>query len=137
MTLFANVTGRAAFDAKQRTSKAGKQMTSVRVAVDVTPNNADHEQTLWLDILTFGEQAARAAGIEKGQPVAAIGRVTRGEYVTQTGERREAWTMLADTVLCASQPRPAQRQQAPDSRRQQAASDQFQAPSDFDDEVPF
>lgn len=133
MTMFANITGRAVFNAKQRTSKAGKAMTSVRVAVNVTAKNTDQEQSVWMDVLTFGEQAARAVGIEKGQTVAAIGRVTRREYVAANGERRESWTTLADTILCAAQPRPASGQRAP----QPAAQAPMAGGDPYSDDIPF
>ncbi|WP_295581037.1 single-stranded DNA-binding protein [uncultured Lamprocystis sp.] len=47
MSLIANLYGRLGGDPVARTTKSGKDMTTVQVAVDVTPRDAAAPETLW------------------------------------------------------------------------------------------
>ncbi len=134
MSMTASIHGRAAFDPKQRTTKTGNPMTSCRLAVDVTGRDADDE-TLWLDVLAFGQQAETLARVTKGENLSAIGKVTRGQYTNKAGETRESWTMLADAVLTLRSARPGQRRQAGNGQRPARQPD-MQAP-ELNDALPF
>ena len=107
MSMHASIHGRAAFDPRQHTTRKGEPMTTIRLAVDVTGRaEGGDEQTLWLDVLAFGRHAETLARVAKGEMVSAMGTVTRGAYVSKDGEAREAWTMLADSVLTVRSARP-------------------------------
>jgi single-strand DNA-binding protein len=111
--MHASIHGRAAFDPKETWSKNGKAMTVVRLAVNVTGRNATEEETLWLDVLGFGEQATELARVRKGESVSAIGPLTKGRYTTPTGEERESWSMIAEAIVTARSARPGQHRKAP------------------------
>lgn len=134
--MHASITGRAAFDARGHTTRNGNDMASCRLAVDVTGKDADEQQTLWVDVLCFGQQAETLGRVAKGESVSAIGRMTRGVYTPSNGEAREQWTLLADGVMTAASGRPGRqrRKQPQQSQAQQLASAAFQAP--FNDSLP-
>ena len=106
MTMHATIYGRAAFAPRQHQTKNGNDMTSCRVAVDLTGRDASDEQTLWVDVLSFGNQAEVLARIGKGDTLSAMGRLTKGTYTAKDGTERESWTLLADAVLTAKSGRP-------------------------------
>lgn len=104
--LIANVYGRLGNDPVARTTKDGKAMATCSMAVDITPHNAEEQETLWVSVLTFGQVAETLLRAEKGQMVAAIGRMTKGQYTAKTGEIKEQWTLLAESVITAKTARP-------------------------------
>lgn len=134
MSMNASIHGRAVFDPKVRQTKTGKPMTTARLAVDVTGNTGENE-TLWLDVLAFGDQAAALARVTKGESVSAIGRVTRSKYAGKDGIERESWSMLADAVLTIRSARPGQRRQPSNGARQSRPQHDPQAP--FNDPIGF
>lgn len=134
MTMHATIYGRAAFDARQHTTKTGKPMTTLRLAVDVTNRDALEQETLWVDALAFGRAADDLARVEKGQMVSAMGRVTRGQYTSKEGEVRERWSLLTETVITARSGRPGQRRSQGPNTPPPVPPDP-QEP-DFDDPLP-
>jgi single-strand DNA-binding protein len=139
MSMHATIYGRAAFDARQLTTKTGKPMTTLRLAVDVTNRDALEPETVWFNALAFGRVAEDLARIEKGQMVSAMGKVTRGQYITQEGEVRESWSLLTDAIITARSGRPGQRR-SQDPNTPPPGPPDPQAPDpqapDFDDPLP-
>lgn len=135
MSMHSTIYGRAAFDAREHTTKAGKPMASCRLAVDVTGKDASDQETLWADALAFGRAAEDLARVEKGQFVSAMGKLTRGQFVGKDGVARESWTLLADGVVTARSGRPGQRRQPGNGARQQRPQHDPQVP--FDDPMGF
>jgi single stranded DNA-binding protein len=148
MSAHATMYGRLAFDPAPRTTRSGAAMTTARLAVDVTPKNAQEQQTWWVDLLAFGGHAEALGALPKGAMVSAMGRLSRGSYTAKNGETREQWTLVADSLLSAETPRPkagtkanGQEPPARQDRAQQASMD-FQRPEipdppPFDDDIPF
>lgn len=112
MSMRASIDGRLAFDPDQRLTKSGKTMTRARVAVTVSKPGADPEETLWLDLLAFGPQAERLAGLEKGQIVSAMGPLTRERYTARDGTERESWALIADGLMALTRPKRTQAEPA-------------------------
>ncbi len=139
MSMHATIYGRAAFEPKERTTRNGNAMTSCRLAVDVTGKDQGDQETLWIDVLAFGQHAETLAKLGKGDMISAMGRCTRGQYTTQAGETRESWALLADAIVTARSGRPGQRKanqaEAP-TQAANRASVKMQAPTDFDDDIP-
>jgi single-strand DNA-binding protein len=104
--LIASIYGRLGADPVERTTKAGNSMVTVSVAVDVAGKDAE-PATLWVSILAFGNVAEALLRAEQGQMLAAMGKLTRGEYTNKAGEVREQWTMLAESVVTAKSARPS------------------------------
>jgi len=137
MTIHATIYGRCAFDPCQHTTKGGKDMTTVRLAVDATGRD-DEQMTIWFDVLAFGRNAEALAAVEKGQMVSAMGRVTKSVYRAQDGTEREQLTLLADAIVTARSGRPGgKRKQAGNGTRDHGASGRMQEPPPFDDEMGF
>ena len=137
MTMHATIYGRAAFDARQHLTKAGKPMTTLRLAVDVSNRDAPEQETLWIDALAFGRVADDLARVGKGQMVSAMGKVVRGQYTSKEGEIRESWSLLTDAVITARTGRPGQRRSQthgtappvpPDSQSADPQSPEFDDP---------
>ena len=108
MTMHATVYGRASFEPRQHVTKSGKDMTTCRLAVDVT-GQGEEQMTLWPDVLAFGRSAEVLAAVEKGQMVSAMGRVTMSRYTAKDGTEREQLSLLADTIVTARSGRPGGR----------------------------
>jgi single-strand DNA-binding protein len=57
MTMQCAAYGRLGNDPQARTTSTDKPMTICSIAVDVTPGNAEQQETLWLSVMAFGRQA--------------------------------------------------------------------------------
>ena len=143
--LISNLYGRLGADPVARLTKNGHAMATVSVAVDVTAWQAEEPATLWVSILCFGAQAEVLLRASKGDMIVAIGKLTRREYThPETGEVRENWTLVADSVVTVTSARPAGRRQT--KRKQGEAKEAVEGdPSSpsadmtpaFDDPIPF
>jgi single-strand DNA-binding protein len=125
MTMIASVHGRLTADPVRRTTKGGKNMTTCTLAIDVTGNNADDPQTLFVGLLAFNRAADDLARASKGETCTAMGKVTRSTYTPAGGEPRDNWSLLADTVVVAKSARPSGRTATsnPSSRRERWESE--------------
>ena len=104
--IYASIHGRLGADPVASETKAGKLMVRASIAVDVTPNNAETDESLWVTILAFGTAAEALERAAKGEMVTAQGRLTRGQYDPGEGTTRESWTLIADGVVTARSARP-------------------------------
>lgn len=131
--LISNIYGRLAADPTEKTTRTGKPMALASVAVDVTGQRAEDgdSETLWVSLMAFGHQCEALLRAEKGQMVAAIGKLTRGRYTGKDGTERESWTLLAESVITAKSARPGAR------RRQDPPPDRRAPARDFDDAIDF
>jgi single-strand DNA-binding protein len=111
MTMISSIHGRLVADPVRRTTKGGKDMTTVTVAIDVT-GNSDEQQTLFVGLLAFNRAADDLARAAKGETASAIGKMTRSTYTPANGEPRDNWSLLADTVVVAKSARPSGRKAA-------------------------
>jgi len=140
MSLIANLYGRLGGDPVARTTKSGKDMTTVQVAVDVTPRDAAAPETLWVGLLAFGVAAQTLQRAQKGQMVAALGRMTRGIYTPVDGEPRESWAMLCDSLVVTTSAKPAGGRRAKgqgESARGPASPVESEPAPFYDDDIPF
>lgn len=142
MSLIANLYGRLGNDPVARTTKSGTAMTTCSIVVDVTAHNAQEPASQWFNVIAFGTAADELLRASKGQMLACIGKLTRGEYTTAAGEVREQWTLIADSVVTAKTAKPAGRPQGQQPRtqsdaRRNEASLRFQDPRPFDDPIGF
>lgn len=131
--MISNLYGRIGQDPQARQTKAGKPMATTSIAVDVSGQQGEPE-TLWVSILAFGTQADTLLRAEKGQMLAAIGKMTRGEYTTKAGEVREQWTLLAESIVTAKSARPGGRRPQGTG---QPSCERYQADRDFNDPIGF
>ena len=139
--LIGNIYGRLSADPTEKTTKTGKPMALASVAVDVTGQRTEDgdSETLWVSLMAFGHQCEALLRAEKGQMVAAIGKLTRGRYTGKDGTERESWTLLAESVITAKSARPGGGRQRPngDDRHRDQAPTRRQPPAqDFHDEIP-
>ena len=140
MSLIANLYGRLGGEPVARTTKNGKEMTTVQVAVDVTPRDAAAPETLWVGLLACGTAAQTLQRAQKGQMVAALGRMTRGIYTPVDGEPRESWGMLCDSLVVTTSAKPTGGARAPghgEPARNPAAPAEPEPEPFYDDPIPF
>ncbi len=135
MTMIASVHGRLTADPVRRTTKAGKDMTTVTVAIDVT-GNSEEQQTLFVGLLAFNRAADDLARAAKGETCTAMGKVTRSIYTPAGGEPRESWSLLADSVLVSKSARPSGRK-APGNDRQRIDASRRAGWEQHGDEIAF
>lgn len=121
----AAIYGRLAFAPSEKTTKAGAPMTTVRLAIDVTRHGAEAQETLWVDVLAFGELGERLASHDKGQMISCFGRLTRGAFTTKDGIEREQWNMIAEDFISARTVRPRAGRKARPGNAETANSQRF------------
>lgn len=99
----ANISGRLAFDPREITTKTGKPMTSARVACDDGQDN-----TIWIDLVAFDNNAVWLARCRKSDRVVALGTLKLNKWTDQhTSEDREVLQLLVDNML-TNKPKPRQ-----------------------------
>lgn len=112
----AAVYGRLGRDPQTRTTRNENQMTTTSIAVDVSPHNAETQETQWLAVLAFGKAAETLERHSKGDLVSLAGRVVLNRWTGSDGEEREQLQIIADSVVSARTVRPG-------GRRRQAQTD--------------
>ena len=131
--------GRLGRDPRQHETKSGKPMASASLAVTVEARERgadDAEGTLWLTVLAFGRIADELARHSAGDPVSVSGRLQLSRYVTNDGEAREGWQVIADNVVSSRSVRPGGGRRKGDGgevrdRRERSPGEPF------DDALPF
>ena len=101
--------GRLVFDPREIKTRTDKPMTSARLAVTLEVyggGDDDTDETLWLDVLTFGRAAESLARCNKGDTVSVAGKLRLTRFKTGDGEDRETWQCIADSVVSARSVRP-------------------------------
>ena len=109
MTAQIAVHGRLGRDPRPIETGSGKPMTAASVAVtlDAREDGEIGEATLWLDVLAFGRVADDLARHAKGDTVSVAGRLQLSRFTSSTtGEARENWQCVADSVISARTVRP-------------------------------
>ena len=109
MTVQLAVHGRLGRDPRPIETGNGKPMTvaSVAVTLDAREGGETGEATLWLDVLAFGRVADDLARHAKGDTVSVAGRLQLSRFTSSTtGEARENWQCVADSVMSARTVRP-------------------------------
>ena len=140
--------GRLGKDPDHRTTPGGTEVCNLRLAV-TPPKSAKErgEETLWLDAVAFGFNAAGIGHLRKGDEVMVVGRLADATWIDREGNKRPGLKVIADRVVGARYD-PPQRESAPrddggDRRpapRRAAAGGAAQAEprqEDFDDPIPF
>ena len=105
------VYGRLGGDVKRRMTRTDKRMALGNLAVEVPDRTQGAEEgaahTLWIGVVAFGRVAEALARGTKGECVAVCGRLQQSGWLDRsTGEIRQGWQVLADSVVCASGARP-------------------------------
>jgi len=103
----ASLYGRLGRDPKPGTTKAGKPMATVSIAVDT--GQEPGTETLWVNVLCFGALAETLQRHRQGDMIATMGKLTRSRYTGQDGQERESWSLLADGLHSSRTVRPAGR----------------------------
>ena len=145
--LIGNLYGRLGADPVARLTKNGHAMATASVAVDVTAWQVEEPETLWVSMLCFGVQAEVLLRARKGEMVAALGKLTRHDFThPETGEIRENWTLVAESLVTTTSARPPEGRQkkrhGPGEEKIHPDDDPFLPPDgegtpDFDDPIPF
>lgn len=97
------IVGNLGADASARYTDSGTASTMFDVAVNSRVRASDgefEERTDWFRVRTIGNRATYAAQLEKGQRVLIVGRLTIGEWTSQTtGEIKTGYTIWADDIV--------------------------------------
>ncbi len=125
----ASIYGRLGHDPKEITTKTGKPMAVVSVAVNVS--RQEEEETLWLDLVAFGAMAEKLLKHRKADMVSASGRIALNRWADNDGNEREQWQIVADNMVSARTVRPGRRKAATPPAPERAPA------ADFNDPFPF
>jgi single-strand DNA-binding protein len=101
--LFIEIIGNLGADPEERYTADGKQLVSIRVAVNSRRKDANGEQierTDWFRARMGGGRADYVAReLHKGSRVLVRGRLEIGEYTSRDGEQRTSYDIWADDVI--------------------------------------
>ena len=98
--------GRLGKAPQERQTKAGKPMATTSIAIDVTPGNAEQQETLWISVLAFGRVAEALLRHQQGDLVSLSGNATMSRWTGQDGTEREQLSIIADSAISARTVRP-------------------------------
>lgn len=97
------LTGNLTRDPELRSTASGMAVCSLRIASNTRRKNNQtgewEEKPNYVSVTIFGRQGETAAQyLTKGRPVAIDGRLEWREWQSQSGEKREALEVVAETV---------------------------------------
>ena len=94
--------GRLTRDPEAKTSERGHPYTRARIACNVTPAKHEGDQQTWyVDVIAFRNQAAALAKCKQGQAVNVMGTLSMEER-TSNGRQYQNFTVTADAVMGAA-----------------------------------
>ena len=94
--------GRLTRDPEAKTSERGHPYTRARIACNVTPAKHEGDQQTWyVDVVAFRNQAAALAKCKKGDGVNVMGTLNMEER-TKDGRTYQNFTVTADAVMGAA-----------------------------------
>ena len=94
--------GRLTRDPEAKTSERGHPYTRARIACNVTPAKREGDQQTWyVDVIAFRNQAAALAKCKKGDGVNVMGTLNMEER-TKDGRTYQNFTVTADAVMGAA-----------------------------------
>ena len=94
--------GRLVRDPEAKTSERGHPYTRARIACNVTPAKHEGDQQTWyVDVIAFRNQAAALAKCKQGQAVNVMGTLSMQER-TSNGRQYQNFTVTADAVMGAA-----------------------------------
>ena len=108
MSAFISAWGRLVADPEIREAKNGNSWGTARLAVNASSYKEDGEQgTLWLNVVVFRKTLPELlARHKKGECLSVSGKLEKRPYTTRSGEEREGWTVVAESVIGPRSPRP-------------------------------
>jgi len=92
----ASLTGRAGKAPRAIPTKTGTPMAAISLAVDVGSYQGD--ATVWVNVTAFGKQADVIMAHDKGDTIAATGRLELARWTGDDGAERESWRLIAEHV---------------------------------------
>jgi single-strand DNA-binding protein len=96
----AAIYGRIGGDPVSRTTRNGKPMATVSIAVDAGRPGED-SITEWVGLIAFGAVAELLAQHVKGDLISAMGSLTRSTFTGRDGQERSSWSLGAEVILSA------------------------------------
>ena len=135
------IVGNLTKDPELRTTQSGTSVCNLRVAVNsrVKRDGEWVDKPNYFDVTVWGAHGENCATyLAKGRPVAVQGRLDWREWESQSGERRQGVSIVADTVqfLSGGQNGSAPAQADGASSREQHPAAETSGSSD-DDDLPF
>ena len=88
--------GNAVADPVTRTTQTGKNITTVRLAVN---NPLNDEEVLYIDVDTWDKQSEFVSKyVKKGNSLSVVGRLKSREYTGSDGVKRTAFSVVCERV---------------------------------------
>ena len=88
--------GNAVADPVTRTTQTGKNITTVRLAVN---NPLNDEEVLYIDVDTWDKQSEFVSKyVKKGNSLSVVGRLKSREYTGSDGVKRTAFSIVCERV---------------------------------------
>ena len=103
------IVGRAGQDSDIKYFESGKVRTNFSLAVNRWDSKTKSEVTDWFNVEVWDKQAEFAGEyIKKGRQVAVDGRISISKWTDQSGEERERFLIVANTVRLLGSKRDAE-----------------------------
>ena len=105
----ATIIGRAGQDAEIRYFESGKVKTTFSLAVNRWDSKTKTEIPDWFNVEMWDKQAEIAGEyVKKGREVAVDGRISISKWTDQTGEERERYLIVANSLQLLGSKRDAE-----------------------------
>ena len=109
--------GRLGKDPVRRRPKSGELMVTASLALDVDRLTDDRQPApWWLNLVAFGAQAESLERHERGEMISVPGPLERSYWTDQSGEVRESWGMVVESLVSARPVRPSPRKARKEAR---------------------
>ena len=109
--------GRLGKDPVCRRTKSGELMVTASLALDVDRLTDDRQPApWWLNLVAFGVQAESLERHERGEMISVTGPLERSYWTDQSGEVRESWGMVVESLVSARTARPGPRKARKEAR---------------------
>ncbi len=105
----ATIIGRAGQDAEMKYFESGKVKTTFSLAVNRWDSKTKTEIPDWFNIELWDKQAEIAGEyVKKGREVAVDGRISISKWTDQSGEERERYLIIANSIQLLGSKRDAE-----------------------------
>ena len=114
-----------------RTAASGKQYATAKVRGD-----GKNGESVWCNVIAFGEQADRLMTLADGASISISGRAEVNAWLDKAGEPRAGLSLVVDELATLkAKPKPQGREQGEPAPRQSPRRPVATGP-DFNDELP-
>jgi single-stranded DNA-binding protein len=106
--IISNIYGKVMNPSRNLQTKTGKPMVKFTLVADVTRYGENNPQSLFINVVGFGQMAERMKGLIKGDQVVVMGKLTTKKWIDKADNEKMDYQVIADSLM--SKPMKSQEQ---------------------------